>query len=75
MSTWNNGPVPNSEIGEKVEMFSRVDPESWFHVVGSVFELDGEPGMDPSECDLMEFTKQEDLPAPAEGNQLWRRLV
>lgn len=73
--TWNNGPVPNTEIGEKVEMYSKVDPETFFHVVGTVIKLDGEPGMNPEECELMEFSDMKSLPAPCEGTQLWRRLV
>lgn len=51
-------------------MYSRIDADRWFHAQGTVILLDGEAGMDPTECTLMEFA---DAPgAPTEGHMLWR---
>jgi len=69
---WRHGPVVNSMIGRRIEHYSHHTGAGWFRVIGTLIELDGEPGMDPTRCELMEFVSEP--PVETDGVQVWRDM-
>jgi hypothetical protein len=72
MSAWTHGDVPLNLVGHRIEHWKMSDEEAWFQCIGTLIELEGEPGMNPSDVEHMQFHMN--APCPTEGAQVWRRL-